>query len=109
VSSVWETTYRLLGERLRQRLAELADRGPTSDRDDELLLRLLALAVDLHEWHHVDRYGQCRRCRPCRRWWRKGSRHQQHCAVFDSLDYYLDEELQMIWRQVWSMNQRSRR
>ncbi|MGH4020470.1 MAG: hypothetical protein ACRDT0_14785 [Pseudonocardiaceae bacterium] len=104
MSTVREATYRLLGERLRERLAEQADRGLTSDRDDELLLRLLGLAVDLHEWHRVDRYGRCRRCRRCRlrrRRWRSDSRRQQQCAVVDSIQYYLDEELHMIWWQVF--------
>jgi len=98
VSSVWQATYRLLGERLRERLAEQADRGLTPDRDDELLLRLLGLVVDLHEWHRVDRYGQCRRCRLRHRWWRNS---RMRCSVVEIIEYYVDEEMEFIWRQVF--------
>lgn len=98
VSSVSETGHRLLGERLWERLAEQAERGLTSDRDDELLLRLLGLVVDLHEWHRVDRYGQCRRCRLKRRRWQHG--RPKRCPLVESVEYYFDEELHFIWWQV---------
>ncbi|MGH4021369.1 MAG: hypothetical protein ACRDT0_19495 [Pseudonocardiaceae bacterium] len=99
MSAVWQAQYRLLGERLRERLAGQADRGLASDRDDELLLRLLGLVVDLHEWHHVDRYGQCRRCRLKRHRWQH--RRPKRCPVVESIEYYFDEELHFIWWQVF--------
>lgn len=101
---MWQAQYRLLGERLRKRLAEQADRGLTPGRDDELLLRLLGLVVDLHEWHRVDKYGQCRRCRLKRRRWHHGRPKQ--CPVVESIEYYCDEALHLIWWQVFGQSGR---
>ncbi|MDQ3152660.1 MAG: hypothetical protein M3R63_13390 [Actinomycetota bacterium] len=97
--TVWQAQYRLLGERLRKRLAEQVDRGLTPDRDDELLLRLLGLVVDLYEWHQVDEYGQCRRCRLKRRRWQHG--RPIRCPVVEDIEYYFDEPPHFIWWQVF--------
>lgn len=94
VTPVYQTRHRLLRERVEGVLRRGEAGGHPQDEDT---LRLAAAALVLLERHPVDGKGRCRVCRSGGRWW---AGRKRSCSVFAVLDFYLDEPIETVWRQV---------
>ena len=93
MSSIYETTDRLIGEHLDALLAvawEADDRlGPefthtfeSSCQPSMLFVRLVSAARLLYQGHSVDAKGRCRICTTRVRWWRRVRTRQHHHRGF---------------------------
>lgn len=89
-------TARLLGERL-QKLLDLIMCGCTlGDAQRTELIRLVSAIVDLRQQHRVDGRGECRICRPGRRWLRE----RRPCSVHGVLTFYLMQPEGFVPREI---------
>jgi hypothetical protein len=107
MSSVYETTGRLLGERLEALLEVgwhvddlLADQAGVSTGTTEecaQFVRLISAAQSLYWQHAVDPRGRCRICVRRSRRWRARLRP---CTVYAALSFYLTQPDELVLRDV---------
>lgn len=102
MSNVWGTRYRLLVERLEERVEWLSGEEPLEpEKVEEQGLRLLNAAVALLRQHEVNKRGQCQFCGWTRWKWRFW-RARPRCTVFRALDRAMGQGMDVVWWELFN-------
>jgi len=88
MTSIYQTTDRLIGEHLDELLTAAWEL-------DTRFVRLVCAARSLRERHRIDAHGRCRTCTRRRRLRRTRARP---CTVHVALAYYLTQPAELVLR-----------
>jgi hypothetical protein len=106
VTSIYETTDRLIDEELNELLVlawDMDDRSPSDSAEPGHrltmpLVRLISAALLMHQRHNIDTRGRCRICTSRGRLWRRV--RMQPCTVYAALNFYLTQPDGLVLRDM---------
>jgi len=101
VSTVWETTHRLLVERHVALAEQLSAEEPVEPAVlEEHTVRLLLVVLTLLGRHRVNKRGRCRFCG--RKWSWRVWRPQPRCTVFRTVEHAMGQGLDVVWWELFA-------